>query len=214
VRIVTSLCVYWDRVFAALDDQRLPDPFGIAGFSAKSHNAIASMESFSASVSELALSSADLHYRGFSQPIVDAHHLRPDNFDYAQKLAEAPWNPFTGRYTRYGPVEDLVSAPDDRLVVMAAGDELTLTFDAAKLPALRPGWRRDYFLYARGYAKDGEPNTADFRTSDPLPFYRMSNYPYEPGERGQADPALQEYLREYETRPGYELIPRLASAGR
>jgi len=214
VRIVTSLCVYWDRIFLTLHDQRLPGPFGIGGFQATSLSATASTGSFPARISELSLSSADLHYRGFSQPIVDARHLRPDNFDYARKLASAPWNPFAGRYTRYGAVEDLVSAPDDRLVVMAAGDELTLTFDAAKLPALRPGWRRDYFLYARGYAKDGEPNTADFRTSDPLPFYRMSNYPYASGERDTASPAFQEYLREYESRPGYELIPPLAPAGR
>jgi hypothetical protein len=214
VRIVTGLCVYWDRIFLTLDDRRLPDPFGIAGFRATSHNAIASSGSLPPRISELALNSADLHYRGFSQPIVDARHLRPDDFDYARKLASAPWNPFAGRYTRYGAVEDLVSAPDDRLVVMAAGDELTLAFDAARLPALRSGWRRDYFLYARGYAKDGEPNTADFRTSDPLPFYRMTNYPYAPGERDEASPALQQYLRQYETRPGYALIPALARAGR
>ena len=214
VRIVTSLCAYWDRIFLTLDDRRLPDSFEIAGLPATGHNAIANTESSQAHVSELTLSSADLHYRGFSQPIVDARHLRPDNFDYARKLADAPWSPFTGRYTRYGAVEDLVSGPDDRLVVMATGDELTLTFDAARLPAPRPGWRRDYFLYARGYAKDGEPNTADFRTSDPLPFYRMSNYPYASGEREAASPAFQEYLREYETRPGYALIPRLAPAGR
>jgi len=214
VRIVTSLCVYWDRIFLTLGDRRLPDPFGIAGLSATTPNGSASTGSLAARVSELALSSADLHYRGFSQPIVDARHLRPDNFDYARKLADAPWNPFTGRYTRYGAVQDLVSAPDDRLVVMAAGDELTLTFDAAKLPSLRPGWRRDYFLYARGYAKDGEPNTAEFRTSDPLPFYRMPGYPYKPGERDAASPAFQEYLREYETRPGYDLIPALSPASR
>ena len=62
---------------------------------------------------------------------------------------------------------------------MATGDEMTIRFNGRQLPALRPGWRRDFFLYARGYAKDGEPNTAYYRTVEPLPFYEMANYPYE-----------------------------------
>lgn len=213
VRIVTSLCVYWDRIFLTLGDRRLPDAFGVAAFADTAGNQARShTDALRARVSELPLSSADLHYRGFSQPIVDPRHLHPDNFDYTRKLAGAPWNPFGGRYTRYGAVKDLVTAADDRLVVMAAGDELTLTFDAAKLPPLRSGWQRDYFLYARGYAKDGEPNTACFRTSDPLPFYRMSNYPYPPGER-DSSPWWRQYLSDYETRPGYALIPALAPSG-
>ncbi|HEV2423755.1 MAG TPA: FG-GAP-like repeat-containing protein [Terriglobia bacterium] len=210
VRIVTSLCVYWDRIFLTLGDRRLTDPFGVGGFTASEQGAEGSRANpLQARFFELPLSSADLHYRGFSRPVVDPRHLHPDDFDYTRKLARAPWNPFAGRYTRYGGVEDLVSAADDRLVVMAAGDELTLRFDAAKLPPIRPEWRRDYFLYARGYAKDGEPNTAYFRTSDPLPFYRMSNYPYAAGERAST-PAVREYLNDYETRPGYQLIPALA----
>lgn len=208
VRIVTNLCVYWDRIFLTLDDQRLSDPFRVAPVSAASRSSHGRLPQTSAS--ELSLSAADLHYRGFSQPIVDPRHLRPDDFDYTRKLVDAPWNPFSGRYTRYGPVEDLVTSTDDRLVVMAAGDELTLTFDGARLPPLRSGWQRDYFLYARGYAKDGEPNTADFRTSDPLPFYRMSNYPYAAGERDPSAPAVRRYLSDYETRTGYRLIPELA----
>ncbi len=215
VRIVTSLCVYWDRILLTLGDRRLSDPFQVGG-SGGSADAIQSLagDSPGSRITELHLNSADLHYRGFSQPIVDPRHLRPDDFDYARRLADAPWNPFAGRYTRYGAVEDLVTAADDRLVVMAAGDELTLTFDAARLPRLHAGLERDYFLYARGYAKDGEPNTAEFRTSGPLPFFRMSNYPYPPGERDTSSPEFKQYLREYETRPGYGLIPGLAPAGR
>lgn len=213
VRIVTNLCVYWDRILLTLGDQRLSGPFEVAQPDAASPGAVnPRAQALQAHTSELPLISADLHYRGFSQPVVDPRHLHPDDFDYARKLADAPWNPFAGRYTRYGAVDELVSAADDRLAVMAAGDELTLTFDAAKLPPIRSGWQRDYFLYARGYAKDGEPNTASFRTSDPLPFYRMSKYPYTAGER-DSTPAWRQYLSDYETRPGYQLIPALAPSG-
>ena len=101
----------------------------------------------------------------------DPEHLKPDSFEYAKVMADAPWNPFMGYYTRYGSVDKLVNGGDNRLVVMATGDEMTIRFNGRQLPALRPGWRRDFFLYARGYAKDGEPNTAYSRTVEPLPFF-------------------------------------------
>jgi hypothetical protein len=116
VRIVTNLCAYWDQVFFSLDDAPAPAP------------------------AELPLLSADLHYRGFSTPASDPEHHRPDSFDYENVLAIAPWNPMLGKYTRYGPVDKLLTRADDQLVVMAPGDELTVAFDAAKLPPL-PGRR-------------------------------------------------------------------------
>ena len=129
-------------------------------------------------------------------------------------MAEAPWNPFLGRYTRYGAVDNLLEGTDDRLVVMATGDEVTVTFSGRGLPPLKPGWKRDFFLYARGYAKDGEPNTAYYRTVEPLPFYEMVNYPYGPPYGAQQHypntPEQRRYLREYETRPARLLIPPLA----
>ena len=188
VRIVTNFCVYWDQVFFTAEEAAAPAPV------------------------ELSLVSADLHYRGFSTPVSDPAHLRPDEFDYANVLAEAPWNPMFGNYTRYGDTQELVSHADDRQVVMATGDELTVEFDARGLPALKPGWKRTFFLYAHGWAKDGEPNTAYSRTVEPLPFRQMSNYPYGPGERFPNSPEHQRYLREYQTRPRYVLIPPLSPA--
>ena len=152
--------------------------------------------------------SADLHYRGFSAVNTDPKHGRPDWFDY-QRVMAAPWNPMTGHYTRYGPAAELIKQNDDRLVVMATGDEMTVQFSALGLPPLKPGWKRDFFLEARGYAKDGEPNTAYSRTVEPMPFQGMSNYPYRPEEQPGGAERYQEYLREYETRPGYRLIPPL-----
>lgn len=214
VRIVTNLCVYWDRILLTLDDQRLQDVFGEnnTGSDVGQISGLSTQDRYAPRIFELPPVAADLHYRGFSRPVTDSHHLKPDDFDYTRRLVNAPWNPFRGRYTRYGPVEELVTAADDRLAVMAAGDEMTVSFDTKGLGVLPGGWQRDYFLYARGYAKDGEPNTADFRTSEPLPFYRMSNYPYAPSQAYPNTPAMRNYLDLYETRAAHDLIPPLAPA--
>jgi tetratricopeptide (TPR) repeat protein len=214
VRIVTNLCVYWDRAFLTLDDRRLEHVFSgnVDAPEAGKISRLSFAHDAELHAAELPLTAADLHYRGFSTPLTDPHHLKPDGFDYTRRLADAPWNPFRGRYTRYGPVEELLTGADDRLAVMAAGDQITVSFDANGLRALPRGWQRDYFLYARGYAKDGEPNTADFQTSEPLPFYGMSNYPYAPPEHYPSGPVMREYLDTYETRTGHDLIPRLAPA--
>ncbi len=80
-------------------------------------------------------------------------------------------------------MEKLLARPDDQLVVMATGDEMTVEFSPRALPAVKPGWKRDFFLDLRGYAKDGEPNTAFAWTVEPLPFSGMSNYPPSPSDR-------------------------------
>jgi len=188
VRIVTNLCVYWDQIFFTTDEAPAPAP------------------------AELPLVSADLHYRGFSTPASDPNHVRPDSFDYMSVLAHAPWNPMQGDYTRYGAVEKLLARADDHLVVMATGDELTVRFSSRGLPPLKPGWKRDFFLYTHGWAKDGEPNTAYAKTVDPLPFRQMANYPPAARDRTPNTADYRAYQREYLTRPGYSLIPPLAPA--
>jgi hypothetical protein len=188
VRIVTNLCVYWDQIFFSLDDAMAPAP------------------------TELPLLSADLHYRGFSTPLSDPEHLRPDSFDYENVLAYAPWNPMQGKYTRYGPVGKLLAHADDQLVVMATGDEITVRFDGRSLPPLKPGCKRDFFLYTHGWAKDGEPNTAFAWTVQPLPFRKMANYPPAAPDPVPSDDDYRRYLREYLTRPRIALIPPLAPA--
>ncbi|HEV2419796.1 MAG TPA: FG-GAP-like repeat-containing protein [Terriglobia bacterium] len=188
IRIVTDLCVYWDQIFFTTDESQIQPSFA------------------------LPLLSANLHYRGFSQVRIDSSHLEPDYFEYAHLSARAPWNPAMGSYTRYGPVENLLSRPDDELVAMASGDEMTVKFNARDLPPLKPGWKRDFFLYARGYAKDGEPNTAFAHSVNPLPFGGMKNYP-PPASAQPGGASYQRYLREYQTRSGYKLIPPLAPSG-
>ncbi len=188
VRIVTNLCVYWDQIFFTTHEAPAPAPIA------------------------LPLIAADLHYRGFSALTSDPEHVKPDAFDYQQVMAAAPWNPLRGHYTRYGSVEKLLARADDQMVVMATGDEMTVAFSPRALPAVKPGWKRDFFLDLRGYAKDGEPNTAFAWTVEPLPFSGMSNYPPSPSDQVPSTPGYQQYLRQYQTRPGYALIPPLAPA--
>ncbi len=206
VRIVTNFCVYWDQAFFTADDH----PISLQTVAAlSSAPGMPAEMSASEALQELPLLSADLHYRGFSAVNTDPEHVRPDWFDYQHVMTTAPWNPMAGRYTRYGATTRLINRDDDRLAVMATGDEMTVRFSARDLPPLKSGWRRDLFLAARGYAKDGEPNTAYSRTVDPMPFYSMSNYPYGRSEQPADSARYDEYLREYETRPGYRLIPPL-----
>jgi Tfp pilus assembly protein PilF len=185
VRIVTNFCVYWDQIFFTTEQSPAPR------------------------AASLPLTAADLHYRGFSAYNTDPEHLRPDTFDYT-RLVNPPWNPALGRFTQYGSVLKLVSQTDDELVAMATGDEMTVEFDARDLPPLKPGWKRDFFLYARGYAKDGEPNTAAFRTVEPLPFRAMSNYPPLASDPNPHGGNYADYLRTYQTRRAYQLLPPLA----
>lgn len=190
VRIVTNFCVYWDQIFFSIDDAPAPAPLA------------------------LSLVAADLRYRGFSKPTSNPQHLKPDSFDYVRLVRDAPWNPMAGNYTRYGSVESLLGRADDRLVVMATGDELTVDFDGGGLPPLQPGWKRDFFLDAAGYAKDGEPNTAFSKTVEPMPFRKMSGYPFARAGNAPDSAEYRQYLREYQTRRGRLLIPPIAPVAR
>jgi hypothetical protein len=144
VRVSTNFAVFWDRAaFAA--------PAKDDGGSTRFLRAV----------------SADLHYRGFSRVTREAG--KPESYDYERLLPEAPWNAAAGLYTGYGDVAALASARDGNLVVMAPGDELTLTFDASALAEPEPGMERDYFLHVTGWAKDQDPNTKTSRTVAPLP---------------------------------------------
>ncbi len=183
VRILTNLRVYWDRAFFAWTDAFAPE------------------------VKVLKPRAADLHYRGFSTPFRSGGNETPHEFDYTRVLPVAPWNAPEGLYTRFGETRALVEAVDNRLVVMAPGDELTVVFDAEALGPLPAGWRRDFFLHFSGWAKDNDPNTTYFRTVEPLPYWGMEAYSRATGWRSQV-PA--DYLESYQTRQVPLLIAPLA----
>ncbi len=149
--------------------------------------------------------SADLHFRGFSRPVIDASRRQPEQFQYNEWMPLSNWNPTPGNYTRYGDVRELVTGIDDKLVIMGSGDELTLRYPA-DLPALPQGWRRDFLLLVDGWAKDADANTAFSQSVEPLPFHGMSAYPYKSNEHYPDDADHQRYRHDYLTRPALRLI--------
>ena len=187
VRIVTSLCVYWDQIF-------LSEETGAPAVRLTPVNA----------------ESAELRFHGFSRPTIDPERKQPEHFDYSQVTAVSMWNPTPGRYTRYGDVRPLLEKADDRMAILGSGDELRLTFSAGSLPALDSGWKRDFLLLVDGWAKDGDANTAFSQSVEPLPFHGMSRYPYPPNERYPEDEVHSLYRVQYNTRPALRLIRPLA----
>jgi hypothetical protein len=85
-------------------------------------------------------------------------------------------------------------------VISRPGDELSLSFDAAKLPALPVGWTRTFLLYADGYSKEMDINSASPDQIYPLPFHGMTKYPYGPSESYPMTAERREYIEKYNTR--------------
>jgi hypothetical protein len=102
---------------------------------------------------------------------------------YEDASATGPFARHSGHYTAYGNVLPLLNAADDRFAILGSGDEVAIEFDASPLPPLRPGWSRDYFFYADGFAKDMDFYEAHSDTVEPLPFHAMGQYPYAPPVR-------------------------------
>ena len=189
VRIVTNLCVYWDEIFLT-------------------ENAASPQ----VRMTPVDATFADLHFRGFSKPKIDPRRKQPEAFDYQTWMPVSMWNPTPGLYTRYGDVRPLVGAVDDRMVIMGSGDELRLLFPAGNLPAVRPGWRRDFLLLVDGWAKDGDYNTAHSQSVEPLPFHEMARYPYASSQHFPDDAAHRLYREEYNTRPALRLLRPLTGS--
>jgi hypothetical protein len=124
----------------------------------------------------------------------------PHAYDYSQVSEASPWLPLPGRYTRYGDVRALLAESDSRSVILAAGDEMVLEFDAKSLPPVAPGWRRSIFLESHGWDKDADRNTYEGHRLGPLPFRGMSGYPWGEEESYPDTPALRRYREKWLTR--------------
>ena len=107
----------------------------------------------------------------------------------------------------------LIPLADDKLLLMGSGDEVTLLFDPAKLPVLKPGWKRDFLLLVDGWAKDADANTAFSKTVEPLPFHGMSTYPYSASDSFPRDTTHNTYREQYNTRPALRLLRPLNTTG-
>ena len=174
LRIETSQELRWDEVFFTVDE---PSEVPLRE-------------------TKLELLAADLHYRGISRPLPRTPG-GPELYDYDRCVTEPQWPPMAGRFTRYGNVQELLTQWDDRMVVLGAGDEMTLEFAAG--PELPTGWRRDFILYNVGWDKDCVLNTVYGQSVEPMPYRAMPHYPYGADE-APASPALLDYLRQYQTR--------------
>ena len=183
VRIVTNLCVYWDEIFLS-EDSSAP----------------------AVQLSPVPAQSANLRFRGFSQPTIHPERKQPESFNYSNRMLISMWNPTPGMYTRYGSVQDLLNSIDDRMVIMGSGDEIRLQFPASGLPALRQGWTRDFLLLVDGWAKDADPNTAFSQTVEPLPFHGMIGYPYPTSQKFPDDDVHRLYRVQSNIRPELRLI--------
>ena len=174
VRIRTNLAVFWDRIVYTADD---PEP--------------------RYEISPAPLLSARLAFRGFSRMRREGedgpHVFLHDDVETAPR-----WADLAGSYTRYGDVEALLGAADDRYVVMKGGDAVRLEFDASSVPPLERGWERDWLLVLDGWDKDGDENTVAGETVEPLPFHGQDDARY--GEKQTEPPALDELRRDWLTR--------------
>jgi Flp pilus assembly protein TadD len=177
VRIRTNMQIYWDQAFVSRN---------LANTSAK--------------ITTLTPVSADLHYRGFSRMYRKGGRYGPYWFAYDDVTKDSPWRQIDGAFTRFGDVLPLLRKPDDMYMIMAAGDEATIQFDASSASALPQGWKRDFLLYTDGWIKDSDLNTAFGTQVGPLPFHGVKAYPYGPKDAYPTDAQHQRYLRQYDTR--------------
>jgi tetratricopeptide (TPR) repeat protein len=168
IRLVTNLEIYWDQV---LIDQS-------AGAEART--------------AELPLTLATLHFRGYPTQIEGTSPGDLD-YDYDRVSLTGPFQHQRGNYTRMGDVTGLLKSIDDRYVIFGSGEEIAAEFDAAKLPALPAGWKRDYFFYANGFVKDMDWWDASPFTVAQLPFHAMSAYPYPESEKFPDDANALDY---------------------
>ena len=176
IRIRTNMQIYWDHIFIATD-----------------------VTDGNLEVIRLQPVLADLHYRGFSA-LSQKNFSSPHLPDYYNITTGQKWRDLTGIYTKFGDVLPLLLESDSKIVIMNAGDEISLEFATAELPELPNNWSRDFLFYNDGWLKDGDLNTAHGQTAEPLPFHGMSAYPYGPDDGYPSDPEHVNYMELYNTR--------------
>ena len=181
IRITTNLKIYWDRI--RIDNSAADLPFR---------------------TTEIPLATASLDFRGYPRVVEgnpkDDDPVNDIRYVYADTSSTGPYTRQVGNYTRFGDVTPLVNAADDEYVIFGSGDEVAVSFDATKLPVPPPGWTRDYFFYANGFAKDMDFYAADGDTVAPLPFHTLTPYPYPAGVAYPSDDRHLQWQVEYNTR--------------
>jgi hypothetical protein len=176
IRIGTNLNIYWDQI---LVDQTA----AVAGIRTQT----------------LPLAEASLRFLGYPRQL-EGNPKSDLQYVYEDVSPTGPYARHRGNFTAYGDVLALLGAADDRFVILGTGDEVALEFDPSALEAVQPGWSRDYFLYADGFAKDMDFYEALSDTVEPLPFHAMPRYPYGPDVSYPRSPGHRDYRLKYNTR--------------
>ena len=173
LRLRTNLEVYWDSL------------------------SVGTRADVSMRQSRLAAGEADLRYRGFSRTRSPRGEA-PETPVYAPLASRSQrWRDLIGYHTRFGDVRELIAGVDDRYVIMNAGDELAMRFEAA--PPAEAGWRRDFFLIGDGWEKDGDYNTEFSQTVLPLPSHGAAPYDRsKPPLELEDDPVYQRHRSDWE----------------
>ena len=103
VRIVTNLCVYWDEIYL-LESNAPP----------------------TARLRTATMLSADLHFRGFSKATIHPQRKQPEHVRLSDGRAEHPCGTrLRETIPDTAPLRDLLQNPDDRMVIMGSGDEVS-----------------------------------------------------------------------------------------
>jgi Tfp pilus assembly protein PilF len=184
IRVRSNLHVFWDQIFIAPLVQR-------TAADSVASSPLLRLTPLEVAKATLASPGCAQEYTPDGKPPTLYDHDRIDSVPSAQ---------LRGYLTRTGDVTELLKARDDCLVIYGPGDEVRVAFDASRLPPLPAGWKRSYVLRTWGYSKDPGPFTATNETIEPLPFAKMSRYPYGTDEHYPTDPAHAEYRRKYNTR--------------
>jgi len=180
VRIVTNFKTYWDKIEVATSEQK------------------------DVKTIELQPVQANLRERGFSEEIKYGEMIAA-NYDVV--LNDGRWKYFSGTFTKIGAVNPLLEAVDDVFVISKTGDELVLSFDA--LPEPPKNKKYTFLLFADGYSKEMDINSGSPDQVFPLPFKRMSKYPYAADEQFPMSEEKRRTYDEYTTRPVKGVLPRI-----
>jgi tetratricopeptide (TPR) repeat protein len=171
-RLRTNMEVYWDALAYAR---------GLDAGLAKTQTLLAD--------------TADLRFHGVVE-ITQADPSSPEIPHYDRLVGTGQyWRDLIGYYTRFGDVRELLSAVDDRYVIMNAGDEIALKFRAPDDPPA--GWKRDFIWVCDGWAKDGDLNTRFSKTVLPLPAHDLNSYVTPPG-RLEDDPVYRRFPQDWQ----------------